>query len=120
MGSHAGATAEGQVAMLAGLGVTEASVGAPIRATMEVVPLGQVPGGPALFMDAYAAAADGIIIVHRIKPHSDFHGPIESGLSKMTVIGLGKRVGAEAMHRYGAPGLRTFLAPAAQIIAGAR
>ncbi len=120
MGSHGGATAEGQMEMLAGLGVTEASVGVPIRATMDVVSLGQLPDGPPLFMDAYAAAADGIIVVHRIKPHSDFHGPIESGLSKMTVIGLGKQVGAEAMHRYGAPGLRTFLAPAAQIIARAR
>jgi hypothetical protein len=120
MGSHAGATAEGQVAMLAGLGVTEETVGAPIRATMDVVPLGQVPDGPALFMDAYAAAADGIIIVHRVKPHTDFHGPIESGLSKMTVIGLGKQVGAEAMHRYGAPGLRTFIPPAAQIIVAQR
>jgi hypothetical protein len=116
MGSHGGATAAGQVAMLAGLGVTEASVGAPIRATMDVVPLGQVPGGPALYMDAYAAAADGIIVVHRIKPHTDFHGLIESGLAKMTAVGLGKQVGAEAMHRWGAPGLRTFVAPAAQII----
>ena len=120
MGSHGGATAEGQVAMLAGLGVTEASVGAPIRATMDTVPVGQVPDGPALFMDAYAAAADGIIVVHRIKPHTDFHGPIESGLAKMTVIGLGKQVGAEAMHRYGAPGLRTLIPPAAQIIVGTR
>jgi hypothetical protein len=120
MGSHAGATAEGQVAMLAGLGVTETSVGAPIRATMDVVPVGQVPDGPALYMDAYAAAADGIIVVHRIKPHTDFHGPIESGLAKMSVIGLGKQVGAEAMHRYGAPGLRIFIPPAAQIVTQAR
>ncbi len=120
MGSHGGATAPGQVALLAELGVTEASMGAPIRATMDVVPLGRLPDGPDLFMDAYAAAADGIIVVNRIKPHSDFHGPIESGLSKMTVIGLGKRHGADAIHRYGAPGLRRLLAPAAQAIAAAR
>lgn len=120
MGSHAGATAAGQVAMLAGLGVTEETVGAPIRATMDVVPVGQVPGGPPLYLDAYAAAADGIIVVHRVKPHTDFHGPIESGLAKMTAVGLGKRVGAEAMHRWGAPGLRRFVAPAAQLIVQAR
>src|SRR5690349_20455139 len=120
MGSHGGATAPGQVALLAELGVTEASVGAPIRATMDVVPLGRLPDGPDLFMDAYAAEADGIIVVNRIKPHSDFHGPIESGLSKMTVIGLGKRHGADAIHRYGAPGLRTLLAPAAAVITQAR
>src|SRR5579859_1415298 len=118
MGSHGGATAAGQVALLRELGITEESVGAPIAATMEVVPLGQLPAGPRLFMDAAAAAADGIIVVNRIKPHSDFHGPIESGLAKMTVIGLGKRHGADAMHAYGAPGLRGLLPAAVQAIAG--
>lgn len=120
MGSHGGATAPGQVQLLGELGISEASIGAPIRATMDVVPVGQLPDGPALFMDAHAAAADGIIVVNRIKPHSDFHGPIESGLTKMLVIGLGKRHGADAMHAYGAPGLRTLLAPAAQVIRQAR
>src|SRR6185295_8138580 len=75
-----------------------------------------LPDGPQLYMDAYVAAADGIIVVGRIKPHSDFHGPIESGLAKMTAIGLGKRHGADAMHAYGAPGLRRLIAPAAQMI----
>ena len=89
MGSHGGGTAPGQVGMLAELGVTEATIGAPIRATMDVVPVGALPDGPTLYMDAIAAAADGIIVVNRVKPHSDFHGSIESGLSKMTVIGLG-------------------------------
>jgi hypothetical protein len=120
MGSHGGGTAPGQVGMLAELGVTEATIGAPIRATMDVVPVGALADGPALYMDAIAAAADGIIVVNRVKPHSDFHGPIESGLSKMTVIGLGKRHGADAMHAYGAPGLRTLLAPAAAVITRAR
>lgn len=116
MGSHGGATAEGQVQLLRELGVTEESVGAPIRATMDVEPLGRVPGGPETYMDAYAAKADGIVVVNRVKPHSDFHGPIESGLAKMTVIGLGKRHGADAMHVYGAPGLRTLLPPTARYI----
>ena len=116
MGSHGGATAEGQVQLLGELGVTEESLGAPIRATMEVEHLGRVPGGPEAYMDAYAAGADGIIVVNRVKPHSDFHGPIESGLAKMTVIGLGKRHGADAMHVYGAPGLRTLLPPTSRYI----
>ena len=116
MGSHGGGTAAGQVALLRDLGITEETIGAPIRATMDTVPAGQLPDGPALFTDANAAAADGIVVVNRIKPHSDFHGAIESGLAKMTVIGLGKRRGADAMHAYGAPGLRTLLAPGAQAI----
>lgn len=115
MGSHGGATAEGQRQLLADLGVTESYVGAPIRATMEVVKVGEVPGGPAVYMDLYASQADGIILVNRVKPHTDFHGNVESGLAKMCVIGLGKQVGAETMHLYGANGFRKFLSQAAQI-----
>jgi antitoxin (DNA-binding transcriptional repressor) of toxin-antitoxin stability system len=118
MGSHGGATPEGQTQLLAELGITEQSMGVPIRATMDVEHLGKLPEGPELYMDAYAAQADGIVVVNRVKPHSDFHGPIESGLAKMTVIGLGKRHGADAMHLYGAPGLRTLLPPAARFIVG--
>jgi hypothetical protein len=116
MGSHGGATPEGQVQLLAELDITEESMGAPIRATMDVEHLGKLPEGPDVYMDAYAAQADGIVVVNRVKPHSDFHGPIESGLAKMTVIGLGKRHGADAMHLYGAPGLRTLLTPAVRYI----
>lgn len=99
MGSHGGATAEGQAAVLAERGVTERSVGAPVRAGMEVVRLGEVGGLP-LVMDRLAAAADGVILVNRVKPHTDFVGRFESGLMKMLVIGLGNEVGTNGYHRY--------------------
>jgi hypothetical protein len=101
MGSHGGATVAGQRHVLAEYGITEASVGAPIRATMETVELGQLPSGARVFMDAYAAAADATIVVNRVKAHTAFRGPIESGLCKMTCIGLGKAEGAEQAHAYG-------------------
>ena len=100
MGSHGGATAAGQTEVLAHLGVTEAAVGAPVRATMDVVSLGEVEGIP-LFLDRFAWEADGIILVNRVKPHTDFVGPIESGLMKQLVIGLGNQAGAEHYHRLG-------------------
>ena len=100
MGSHAGATADGQRQLLERFGIT----GAPIRSTMEVVPL----GGNA-FMDRYAFEADGVIVINRIKPHTSFHGQYESGLMKMLAIGLGKHTGAAAIHRLGVPGLREEL-----------
>jgi len=100
MGSHGGATAAGQTEVLAHLGVTEAAVGAPIRATMEVVSLGEIEGIP-LFLDRFAWEADGIVLVNRVKPHTDFVGPIESGLMKQLTIGLGKQAGAEYYHRLG-------------------
>lgn len=101
MGSHAGATAEGQKAMLEGLGISEKNVGAEIRATMEAVQLGISPLGLPVYLDANAASADGIIVVNRIKPHVCFRGPYESGLMKMITIGLGKQVGADFCHRLG-------------------
>jgi len=100
MGSHGGATVEGQIEVLATRGVTEASVGAPIRATMDVVSLGEADGIP-LVLDRYAWAADGVVLVNRVKPHTDFVGPIESGLMKQLVIGLGKQAGADHYHRLG-------------------
>ncbi|MBE2240306.1 MAG: DUF2088 domain-containing protein [Caldilineaceae bacterium] len=115
MGSHGGATAPGQVEMLASLGVTEASVGAEILATMEVKEIGRLPDGPPLYQDANAAAADATLLVNRIKPHTDFHGQLESGLAKMAVIGMGKDTGAQLVHVYGARGFIRFLAPAARI-----
>lgn len=117
MGSHGGATAEGQVEMLASLGVTPESVGAEILATMEVREIGQLPDGPPLFQDANAAAADATLLVNRIKPHTDFHGELESGLAKMAVIGMGKDTGAQRIHVYGGRGFIRFLAPAARIYA---
>jgi hypothetical protein len=101
MGSHGGATAVGQVAMLGHLGVTEATVGAPIRATMDVVQKGFSAGGLPVLIDRHAAAADGIIVMNRVKPHTSFHGKVESGLLKMLVIGLGKQKGADAAHALG-------------------
>lgn len=101
MGSHGGATVEGQRHVLAEYGITEQSIGAPIRATMETVELGQLPSGARVFIDAYAAAADATIVVNRVKAHTAFRGPIESGLCKMTSIGLGKAEGAEQAHAHG-------------------
>ncbi|HZD67217.1 MAG TPA: hypothetical protein VE152_14060 [Acidimicrobiales bacterium] len=113
MGSHGRATAEGQVQLLAELGVTEASVGMPIRATMETVSLGRLPGGPEVHLGSHAAGADGILLVNRVKPHTDFHGAVESGLAKIAAIGLGKQRGAEAIHAHGAPNLARWVPEAA-------
>jgi hypothetical protein len=99
MGSHGGSTAEGQRHIIESYGITEAFVGIPIRATMEVVPLASTSEGFPVFMDQFAAGADHIGVVGRIKPHTGYHGPIESGLLKMMMIGLGKQAGAKAYHR---------------------
>lgn len=101
MGSHGGATPEGQTAVLARMGFTEEAMGVPIRATMAVVQVGSTPDGLPAYVDAIAAQADGIIVVNRIKPHTSFRGKIESGLSKMIVIGVGKQKGAETCHNLG-------------------
>jgi len=99
MGSHGGGTAEGQAAVLRELGVTEGSVGAPIRATMDVVQIGRTAGGVNLWLDRYAYEAGRIVVVNRIKPHTDFSGEVESGLLKMMLIGLGKQRGADYYHK---------------------
>ena len=101
MGSHGGATAEGQKSMLEGLGVTEEYVGAPIRATMETVQIGETDTGLPVVLDKYANEADGIVIINRIKPHVAFRGPYESGLMKMITIGCGKQQGAQYCHNLG-------------------
>ena len=101
MGSHGGATADGQRAMLESLGVTEATVGAPIRATMETVEVARTPAGMPLYLDRHAASADRILPVNRIKPHTCFKGPIESGCTKMAVVGFGKQPGAAQIHACG-------------------
>ncbi|MCL1818470.1 MAG: nickel-dependent lactate racemase, partial [Spirochaetaceae bacterium] len=95
MGSHAGATAEGQTAMLRGMGYTEENVGMGIVSSMDVVQLGKTPRGLPVLIDKAAYEADGIIITNRIKPHVCFRGPYESGLMKMITIGLGKQRGAD-------------------------
>ena len=109
MGSHGGGTAEGQRALLAELGVTEESVGCPIRSEMETVVLGTNSFGLPIHFDRNAFEADGIILLNRIKPHTSFTGRYESGLLKMLTIGLGKRQGAAQVHKLGLPGLRAML-----------
>jgi hypothetical protein len=99
MGSHGGATADGQRKVLESYGITEDFVGAPLRASMEVVHLGDTPEGWPVYLDRNAAMADHIGVVGRVKPHTNYHGPIESGLMKMMMIGLGKRTGAAHYHR---------------------
>ncbi|MCU0602345.1 MAG: nickel-dependent lactate racemase [Desulfobacterales bacterium] len=101
MGSHGGATAEGQRNLLERMGITEQAMGAPIRATMDAVAMGTAENGLTVWFDAYAAAADGIVLVNRVKPHVSFRGKYESGLMKMVAIGLGKQKGAEACHQLG-------------------
>ena len=99
MGSHGGATPEGQRSVLEHYGITEETVGAPVKATMEVVELGKTADNLPVFFDRYAAEADHVIPLNRIKAHTDFNGSIESGLMKMMVIGLGKQEGANFYHR---------------------
>lgn len=115
MGSHAGATAEGQREMLIQLGVAPEVVGAEIRATMEVAQIGRLEGGPTLVQDVISAAADHTLLINRIKPHTSFRSHIESGLAKMAVIGLGKQHGAATMHSQGVQALKKHIAPAARI-----
>jgi hypothetical protein len=115
MGSHGGATPEGQREMLRTLGVTEEFVGCEFHVTMEVKEIGRVPDGPPLYQDLHSAKADHVILLSRIKPHTDFRGKLESGPAKMAVIGLGKQHGAQTMHSYGGNGFRKFLAPAARV-----
>src|SRR5262244_755337 len=98
MGSHGGGTADGQLSVLEHYGITEATMGCPVRATMDVVQVGEALGLP-VWLDKYASEADWIGLVNRVKPHTDFKGSIESGLFKMMTIGLGKWKGAIQYHR---------------------
>jgi hypothetical protein len=116
MGSHGGATAEGQVQMLAELGMTEETLGMPIRATMETLEVDRLPDGPVVHLDANAAKADGILAINRIKAHTDFQGEIESGLAKIIAVGLGKQRGAEAIHVYGPANLGRWIPQVARRI----
>ncbi|WP_409341154.1 lactate racemase domain-containing protein [Paenibacillus sp. MBLB4367] len=101
MGSHGGATAEGQSEVLHHLGVSEESMGAPIRSSMDVVQIDQLPNGLPVYVDRIASEADAIVVINRVKPHTAFRGRIESGIMKMIAIGLGKQKGAEACHQLG-------------------
>lgn len=102
MGSHGGATPEGQTEVLASLGITEQSAGCPVRSSMDTIHLGDVQGDVPVFFDKIAATeADVVIPINRVKPHTDFHGRVESGLCKMIAIGLGKQKGADTFHGRG-------------------
>ena len=98
MGSHGGATPEGQREVLASYGITEDAMGVAIRDSLEVRQVGTTSDGVSVVCSTEALAADGIVLINRIKPHTDFFGTLGSGLLKMCVIGLGKRAGATAMH----------------------
>lgn len=101
MGSHGGATAEGQKEMLAGYGITEEAMGCEIRSSMETVLLGHSELGKPVYMDKNAYESDGVIVSCRLKPHNAFRGPVESGPCKMMTVGLGKQKGAEQVHSDG-------------------
>jgi hypothetical protein len=101
MGSHGGATREGQQQLLEGYGITERAIGAPVRATMDTIVVGATAEGHPVHLDRHAAEADGIIVIGRIKPHTAFHGSHESGLVKMIAVGMGKQKGAEICHAQG-------------------
>lgn len=109
MGSHGSATAEGQQQVLEHLGITEASVGAPLRSSLDVVQLGQTREGIPVYLDRLASEADHIVLINRIKKHTEFEHKFESGLMKMMAIGLGKQAGAamyhQAMLTHGYPGV---------------
>lgn len=101
MGSHGAATAEGQKKVLESYGITETSTGVPVRATMDTVVVGSLDDGTPVHMDKFAAEADGIVVINRIKPHTAFRGATESGITKMLSIGIGKIIGASTYHRHG-------------------
>ncbi len=101
MGSHGAATAEGQKKVLESYGITEASTGVPIKASMETRIVGELPDGTSVHVDKNAAEADAIVVINRIKPHTGFRGPTESGLTKMLSIGIGKIIGAATYHTHG-------------------
>ncbi len=100
MGSHGGGNAAGQLEMIAGYHITEETMGVPIKASMEVVQYGDLNGIP-LYCDKYAYESDGIVIFNKVKPHTDFRGPHESGLLKMIAIGIAKHKGAAMFHSFG-------------------
>lgn len=114
MGSHGGATAAGQTEILAGLGITQERVSAPIRASMEVVNLAAAGESPVYF-DRIAANADHTVVVGRVKVHTSFRGPYESGIVKMIAIGLGKQKGAELCHSMGLEKMSDQIAAMARV-----
>lgn len=117
MGSHGGGTVEGNLEILAGYGITEEAIGVPIRASMEVVQIGELDDGDAtpIYCDRLAAEADGIVVYNKVKPHTDFKGPHESGLLKMMAIGLAKHKGCSSLHQRGFDTFADTIPEAAQL-----
>jgi len=115
MGSHGGATSEGQRSLLAHLGITEESIGAPVLTDMDVVELGRTPSGLIAYCDRNAAECDGILVVNRVKPHTGFSEPFGSGLLKMLAVGLGKVPGASQIHRQGPAQMARAIEEIAQV-----
>jgi hypothetical protein len=115
MGSHGASTAEGQAEVLAHLGVSEESVGCPVRATMEATKTGETPSGVEVFMDRNAYEADSVVVVNRVKPHTAFRGTVESGPTKMLAIGLGKQRGAHSIHSAGWEKIHETIPEAARV-----
>ncbi|HKZ27621.1 MAG TPA: lactate racemase domain-containing protein [Rubrobacteraceae bacterium] len=115
MGSHGASTAEGQAEVLEHLGVGEEEIGCPVRATMETVLLGETSSGVEVFMDRHAYEADAVILVNRVKPHTAFRGPVESGPTKMLAIGLGKQKGAHSVHSAGWENIHRTIPEAARV-----
>lgn len=113
MGSHGGATSDGQQQVLKYMGITEASVGAPIKSSMDVVFLGRLPSGAEIFVARDAMEADHLVLINRIKPHTAFRSQVESGICKMLAVGCGKHQGALNMHKFG---LAESIVPAARVI----
>jgi hypothetical protein len=109
MGSHGGATKEGQRALLADYGITPEAMGVEVRSDMDAVVLGTNPVGLPIYFDRNAHEADGIVLLNRVKPHTDFHATYESGILKMLVIGLGKQQGASQVHKLGLRGTTQVL-----------
>jgi hypothetical protein len=119
MGSHGGATPEGQLEVLASYGITAESMGVPIEAAMEVKTIGLSSQGLDVVQSVPAFAADGIVVLNRVKPHTDFRGDLGSGIQKMLVIGFGKQVGASNAHRAAAHlGYEVVLREFAKVILG--
>ena len=115
MGSHGGATADGQERLLREYGITEQSIGVPVRSNMDVVKIGSIAGGYPIYCDKTAYEADFIVPIGRIKPHTSISGKVESGLCKMMVVGLGKHVGATSFHRQGYEMLASILPQGAKV-----
>ena len=119
MGSHGGATADGQRQLLAGYGIREETIGAPIESSMQTVQYGKLGDVP-LLCDKLAFEADGILLFNKVKPHTDFRGEVESGLCKMAAIGLGKHAGASVFHQQGFSRFAALIPQVAQSLIATR